>query len=88
MIPVGDFLHIWTNYLNQVKNHPVTLSPDSVEYTVKGEDLEALLGLAAALTDKSSVGKMRDSSALQLFSLQNCLKCLSKAGDEKELMYH
>jgi hypothetical protein len=87
MIPVGDFLHLWKNYCNRVKSHPFTLSPDSVEDAVKGEDLETLLGLVAALTDKWSVGKMRDSYALQLFSLQNCLKYLSKRGDEKELMY-
>jgi hypothetical protein len=76
-------LHLWKNYCNRVKKHPITLSPDSVEDAVNGEDLEALLGLEAALTENPPVGKMRDSSALQLFSLENCVKCLSKRGDEK-----
>jgi hypothetical protein len=87
MIPVGDFLHLWKNYCSRVKNHPVTLSPDSVQNAVKGDDLESLLKLGAALQDKSSIGKMRDSYALKLFSLENCLKCLNADDQENELMY-
>jgi hypothetical protein len=87
MIPVGDFLHLWKNYCSRVKNHPVTLSPDSVQNAVNGDDLESLLKLGAALQDKSSIGKMRDSYALKLFSLENCLKCMDADDKEKELMY-
>jgi hypothetical protein len=87
MIPVGDFLHLWKNYCSRIKNHPVTLSPDSVNNAVNGEDLESLLKLGAALQDKSSIGKMRDSYALKLFSLKNCLDCLNTEDKEKELMY-
>jgi hypothetical protein len=85
-VPVGDFLHLWKTYCSRVKNHLVTLTPDSVENAVKGEDLEALLGLGEALTDKSSVGKTRDSYVLQLFSLENRLNCLGKGSEDKELM--
>jgi hypothetical protein len=87
MIPIGDFLHLWKNYCNRVKNHPVTLSPDSVQNAVNGDDLESLLKLGAALQDKSLIGKMRDSYALKLFSLENCLECLEGQDKEKELMY-
>jgi hypothetical protein len=87
MIPVGDFLHLWKNYCSRVKNHPVTLSPDSIHNAVNGDDLESLLKLGAALQDKSSIGKMRDSYALKLFSLENCLECLNADDKEKELMY-
>jgi hypothetical protein len=70
-----------------VKNHTVTLSPDSnVLFNLSADSLEALLKLGAPLQDRSSIGKMRDSYALQLFSLKNCLKCLEQ-GQTNELMY-
>jgi hypothetical protein len=60
-----------------VKNYLIVLSPDCLEKCVSVESLESLLHLGVALADKSSVGRMRDSSALKLFSLSNCLKCLN-----------
>jgi hypothetical protein len=87
MIPVGDFLHLWKNYCSRVKNHPVTLMPDSVHNVVNSDDLESVLKLGVALQDKSSIGKMRDWYALKLFSLENYLKCLNAPDEEKELMY-
>jgi hypothetical protein len=77
-IPVSDFLHIWKLFLARMKNHPVTLSPDSLDHLVTGDGLEEFLHLGNALKDKSSIGKMRDAYALQCFSLENCLKCLEK----------
>jgi hypothetical protein len=75
MIPVSDCLHLWKKYLNKIKNHPVTWNPDSFDAVLDAENLESILQLGLALLDKSSVGRMRDSYALQLFSYANCLKC-------------
>jgi hypothetical protein len=87
ILPAGDFLHLWKLFCNRVKNHTVTLSPDSnVLFNLSADSLEALLKLGVALQDRSSIGKMRDSYALQLFSLKNCLKCLEQE-QTNELMY-
>jgi hypothetical protein len=75
-IPVSDFLHLWKQFLARVKNHPLALSPDSLDHLLRGDRFEEILELGSALHDKSAVGKMRDSYALQFFSLKNCIKCL------------
>jgi hypothetical protein len=80
-MPVSDFLHMWKNFCNKVKNHPVTLCPELDEDVITCEDLEALLELGNALSDKSSIGRMRDSYAVQLFSLINCSDCMEKDED-------
>jgi hypothetical protein len=51
-IPVGDFLQLWKNFCNKVKNHPVVLSPDSLATILTVEELQALLKLQKELTDK------------------------------------
>jgi hypothetical protein len=85
-IPVGDFLHIWKSFCNKVKNHPVTLNPESTETLVDLPQLQRILRLGSALTDCSSVGKMRDSYALQLFSLLNCAE-LIEANELSAMLY-
>jgi hypothetical protein len=77
-IPVLDYLHLWKSYCNKIKNHPVTLSPDSLEAALNAVDLEGILHLGAALRDKSAIGRTRDSYAIQLFSYRNCAKCLGQ----------
>jgi hypothetical protein len=85
-IPVGDFLHMWKNFCNKVKNHPVTLCPESTDDLITCEDLRSMLDLGSVLTDKTSIGKMRDSYALQLFSWLNCVKCVQN-GNTAATMY-
>jgi hypothetical protein len=85
-IPVGDFLHLWKNYCNKVKNHPVVVCPDSLANMVPCDALQALLGLGRVLTDETPTGKMRDADALKLFTLANCTKCLEHH-DLTALMY-
>jgi hypothetical protein len=75
-VPIRDFLHLCKNYCNKAKNHPVVLSPDSFANVVTCDDLQTVLRLGRVLTDKSSTAKMRDSYALNLFSLTNCSKCI------------
>jgi hypothetical protein len=75
-IPVGDFLYIWKSFCNKGKNHAVTLNPESTTTIVNQSKLQEVLQLGSALTDCSSIGKMRDSYVLQLFSLANCLKLI------------
>jgi hypothetical protein len=43
MIPVSDYLHLWKNYLNKIKNHPAIMSPDSFEAVLGAENLESIL---------------------------------------------
>jgi hypothetical protein len=85
-IPVGDYLHIWKVYCKKLKNHPVTLIPSSAESSFNVEDLETLLHLGPALSDKSTIGRMRDSYPLQLFCWANCVKCIGQRMMH-ELMY-
>jgi hypothetical protein len=67
MIPISDFLHLSKNFCNKVKNHPVAICPERAEAVVPCQDLDSVLDLGNALSDKSSIGRMRDSYALQLF---------------------
>jgi hypothetical protein len=73
---VSGFLHLFQNYCNKAKNHPVVLPPDLFANAVTCDDLQTLLRLGRVLTDKSPTAKMRDSYALKLFSLTNCSKCI------------
>jgi hypothetical protein len=85
-MPVSDFLHMWKNFCNKVKNHPVTICPELPDDFITCEDLEVLLGLGGTLSDKSSIGRMRDSYPLQLFSFDNCARC-AEEGDHLSLLY-
>jgi hypothetical protein len=73
-------------FLNKVKNYLVVMSSDCLEMAVSVADLESVRHLGRALSDKSSVERMRDSYALQPFSISNCSKCLSP-GHVNEFMF-
>jgi hypothetical protein len=81
MIPVSDFLHLLKNFCNKVKNHPVTICPELPDDIITCENHESLLNFGNGLSDKSTIGRMRDSYALQLFSLANCSVCMEKGND-------
>jgi hypothetical protein len=57
MLPVTDYLHLWKNFCNKIKNHPVALRPDSLDSAVDGYYLESKLSLGPAVLDKSAVGR-------------------------------
>jgi hypothetical protein len=64
--PLADFLLIWKLFCNRVKNHCVTSSPQSLEhFSMTGEELSKFLNLGNILTDRYSIGKMRDGYALR-----------------------
>jgi hypothetical protein len=86
MMPVSDFLHMWKDFCNKVKNHPLTICPEMPDELITCEDLESLLGLGGTLSDKTSIGRMRDSHPLQLFSLVNCARC-AEQGEHLALLY-
>jgi hypothetical protein len=53
-LPVGDFLHMSKSFCNRVKNHTVTLCPDSLHnFSFNADILETILNLGAALPDRS-----------------------------------
>jgi hypothetical protein len=54
------------------------LIPGSPDAAIRVDDLESLSQLGAALSDKPTMGRMRDSDALQLFCWSNCLKCFER----------
>lgn len=75
---VGDFLHILKNARARMMNGRVTiLSTGHFPFTA--QDVNKILKLGRALTDNTSQGKMRDSYALEVFTLENCLR-LVKGG--------
>jgi hypothetical protein len=66
----GDFLHLFKLFCNRVKKHTVTRSPECLSsVSLSADTLETILKFGAALSDCSSIRKMRDSYALQLCSL-------------------
>jgi hypothetical protein len=79
-IPISDYLYLWKSFCSKVKSHPVFLTPDSLDNCIDSSLLEEMLRLGQPLTDQSSVGNMRDSYIIMLFTLENCLKCF-ESGD-------
>jgi hypothetical protein len=67
-IPISDYLHLWKSFCSKVKNHPVSLTPDSLDNCIDSSLLEEMLRLGPPLTNRSSVGKMRDSYVITLFT--------------------
>jgi hypothetical protein len=83
----GDFLNLLKLFCNRVKNHTMTFSLECLSsFSRSTGTLETILKLAAALSDRSSIGKRRDPYAFQSFSRENCLKCLEEERSN-ELMY-
>jgi hypothetical protein len=59
---------IFGSLCNCVKNHCMTLSPDSLEqFSVSGEELNKLLNPDNVPTDKFSIGRMQDAYAWVCF---------------------
>jgi hypothetical protein len=69
-----------------VKNHPVSLNPDSLGNCIASLLLEEMLQLGPPVTDRSSVGDMWDSYAITLFTLENCLKSF-ESGDLHSVVF-
>ena len=70
---IADFLHLLKNARCRILNNRVSLSPDGAD-SFSAEELNNVLALGRSLTDRSSNGKMRDSYALELFTLDNFLR--------------
>jgi hypothetical protein len=71
-------LQLLKNFCIKVKNCPVAICPKLPEDILSCQDLESLLDLGNGLSDKSSLGRMRDLYARKLFSSANCLDCTDK----------
>ena len=73
----GDLLHILKNARARLLGSRITLSLDG-SFCFTAGDLNRILQLGSALTDRSSKGKMRDRYALELFSLDNFTKLVAQ----------
>ena len=67
---VGDMLHLLKNARSRLLNGPLTLRRDGGN-CFTAEEMNQILNLGPALTDRTSPGKMRDIYPLQIFTLEN-----------------
>ena len=77
MAIIADFLHILKNARSRLLNNKVSLSPDGKD-AFSAKDLNTVLQLGSSLTDYSAKGRMRDSYALELFTLTNFFRLMSR----------
>ena len=75
-VPIGDPLHILKNIRAKMIAHPIQLYQGSP--TTDINKLRDALGIGAALSDESHLGKMRDSYVTQLFTFRNVQILLRK----------
>lgn len=68
---LGDFLHILKNARSRLINGKVSLTYNGVR-PFDAAEMDEILNLGKPLRDKSSTGKMKDSYALEIFTLDNC----------------
>ena len=73
---VSDFLHVIKNARSRILAGPVTINPEGLS-PFSAEDMNRVLQLGKALTDMSTVGKMKDIYPLQLFTLENFMKLVA-----------
>ena len=74
---IADFLHLIKNARSRLLNNRVSLSPDG-EGAFSAKELNMVLQLGPSLADYSAKGRMRDSYALELFTLNNFLRLMSR----------
>ena len=70
---ISDFLHLIKIARKRIIKGPMTIRTTLTDFFTN-ESLEEILNLGIPLTDKSSIGYMKDFYPLKLFSLENCLK--------------
>ena len=73
----GDFLHLLKNARARMMNGRVTILSTG-HYPFTAMDVNKVLNLGRALTDNTSQGKMRDSYALEVFTLDNFLRLVKR----------
>ena len=73
-IPVSDPLHFLKCFRGRLIDFPIQVFPNTKPFT--SWELEEVLQLGSALTDRTPLSRMRDSFVLQLFNFQTVLKLL------------
>jgi hypothetical protein len=69
-----------------MKNQLVAICPELPENILTCQYLKSFLDSGSGFSDKSSIGRIRDSYVLKMFSLANYLDCMDKDSD-LALMY-
>lgn len=69
----SDFLHLLKNFRSKLLTDQIIINPDIKEPILTSE-IEKILKLNKALTDKGSLAKLQDSYPLMLFTIGNALK--------------
>ena len=75
--PVTDFLHILKNARSRIMNGNVSLRIDGL-YPTNNIKMNIILQLGKSLQDRSTLGKMKDIYPLEIFTLNNFLKCIEQ----------
>ena len=70
---ISDFLHLAKNARSRMINGSVTINPEGLSQ-FSAKDVNRVLSLGNALTDTSTIGKMKDIYPLQIFTLEDFLK--------------
>ena len=74
-IPISDPLHFMKCFRGRLLDHPVIPFPGADPFSV--DSLQDILDLGQALSDRSSLSRMRDSYVIKLFSMNVVCKLLN-----------
>ena len=74
--PIGDFLHLLKNARSRLLSFKIKIFPDPNSSSIEVKKLLETLNLKKVFSDKSQLGKMRDSYILKLYNISNVLICL------------
>ena len=72
---VGDFLHLLKNARARLVNGKITMNLDG-NFAFDAAKMNSVLNLGKPLTDKTSIGKMKDAYSLDIFTLDNFFSLL------------
>ena len=77
---ITDPLHIFKNGRTKIMNNKVVINPEVPGKYVNAEKINDVLKIGPILTDKSSVGKLRDCYPVSLFTFNNSIRVLVSEG--------
>ena len=85
-IPVSDPLHFGKNMRGKLLDHKIVVTAAGQKCPVNADALQNMLHLGDTLSDKSSLGRMRDYYVTRLFTLENVFVLLTKGAYHSALV--
>lgn len=77
----SDFLHLIKNFRSKLLTNMVIINPNSIN-PINCEEIEKILNLGKALTDRGGLAKLQDCYPIQMFTINNALRIFDNLSSE------